>query len=101
MQHSTCTHCSGKFDTPQSALEYYSERRTTNMKGVTIPSQRRYVDYFNKMLLSNNQRPKEVHMLIKSIHMLPAPIVHHDQKGRTCGVWENTFMLFSPQVRPF
>ena len=37
---------SGIFKTSSEVLEYYASKRTSDCKGVTIPSQRRYVDYF-------------------------------------------------------
>ena len=42
----------GELDTATEALEYFAHCRTLNAKGVTIPSQIRYVHYFERWLRS-------------------------------------------------
>lgn len=39
----------GIYRTPREVLKYYGEMRTKDGKGVTIPSQRRYVEYFHRL----------------------------------------------------
>jgi phosphatidylinositol-3,4,5-trisphosphate 3-phosphatase/dual-specificity protein phosphatase PTEN len=41
---------SGQYTTGVNALRFYAKRRTQNHKGVTIPSQIRYVLYFEHFL---------------------------------------------------
>ena len=42
-------HC-GLKDDAAGVLNYYGSKRTADKKGVTIPSQRRYIHYYDRLL---------------------------------------------------
>jgi len=62
---------SGLFDPahPELALRYYAVKRTKNQKGVTIPSQIRYVHYFARMLRQQREQQQQAEVP----RLLPIP----------------------------
>jgi phosphatidylinositol-3,4,5-trisphosphate 3-phosphatase/dual-specificity protein phosphatase PTEN len=71
-------HC-GLFDNTQEALEFYGHARTMNGKGVTIPSQVRYVHYYARFV-KNSLRFEPVPLLMKSVIFYGIP----DFSNGTC-----------------
>ncbi|XP_064631788.1 phosphatidylinositol 3,4,5-trisphosphate 3-phosphatase and dual-specificity protein phosphatase PTEN-like isoform X2 [Lineus longissimus] len=61
-----------QFTDPDQALEYYGVTRTSNKKGVTIPSQRRYVEYYG-YLIKHELHYKPVTLLLKGIQFSTIP----------------------------
>ncbi|OQV24784.1 Phosphatidylinositol 3,4,5-trisphosphate 3-phosphatase and dual-specificity protein phosphatase PTEN [Hypsibius exemplaris] len=59
----------------QEALDYYGCRRTKNQRGVTIPSQRRYVHYYGHML-RNKLKYEPVGLQLLSIILTTLPTVN-------------------------
>ena len=64
-------HC-GLKTTASEVLEYYAKQRTQDQKGVTIPSQKRYVDYYST-LITNSLQYNPVKMYLTSIVIDPLP----------------------------
>ncbi|XP_047521501.1 phosphatidylinositol 3,4,5-trisphosphate 3-phosphatase and dual-specificity protein phosphatase PTEN isoform X2 [Pieris napi] len=63
---------SGQKATADEALKFYGTKRTHDEKGVTIPSQRRYVEYFASLVRSSlHYTASKVH--IREVVMSPPP----------------------------
>ena len=66
----------GTFPTAREAMSYYGKERTKNEKGVTIPSQRRYVGYYEKFLRSRRPLDHEIEIrpcTVKRVRLMNLP----------------------------
>lgn len=69
---------SGQKATADEALKFYGTKRTHDEKGVTIPSQRRYVEYYASLIRSDLQyTATKVH--IRELVMSPPPMFNGGQ----------------------
>mmetsp|Transcript_16804 Transcript_16804/g.43479 ORF Transcript_16804/g.43479 Transcript_16804/m.43479 type:complete len:413 (-) Transcript_16804:76-1314(-) len=69
--------CMGEFGSAHDALAWYGYARAHNGKGVTIPSQRRYVDYAEQLhkrsLLIASQAPHPPRLLLRQLALSAVP----------------------------
>ena len=55
------------------SLNYYGRQRTQNEKGVTIPSQRRYINYYERILKTPHLKYQPVYLYLRTIVLDPVP----------------------------
>jgi phosphatidylinositol-3,4,5-trisphosphate 3-phosphatase/dual-specificity protein phosphatase PTEN len=79
------------FDTTDECLQYYGMMRVANGKGVTIPSQIRYVKYFEKILKDHMIHPiifvkKKIIKIrmftLPKFHSINVPLLSIENKGK-------------------
>jgi len=61
--------------TPSQALDFYAARRTTNRKGVTIPSQIRFIEYFSEVIedfMTESYNPNNP-VILRSVQLFNPP----------------------------
>lgn len=69
----------GEFDSPIQALNYIAQRRCTTVEHLTIPSQRRYIQYFSNML--DGVKPNPEPLLLRRILINSIPTFGVDKNG--------------------
>ncbi|PRP85600.1 putative TPIP alpha lipid phosphatase [Planoprotostelium fungivorum] len=68
---------SRKFETAQEAMDFYAKQRTYNCQGVTIPSQRRYVTYYQD--IRDYGLPDQPTIKVKSITIATSKYMHPEK----------------------
>jgi tensin len=61
----------GEFSSPMEALQYTADRRKVPVESLTIPSQRRYIQYFSNVL--DGVKPRAEPLLLRRIIMNGTP----------------------------
>ncbi|EZA50068.1 Phosphatidylinositol-3,4,5-trisphosphate 3-phosphatase and dual-specificity protein phosphatase PTEN [Ooceraea biroi] len=85
---------SKQFPTATEALNYYGTKRTHDRKGVTIPSQRRYVDYY-ATLVQDGLNYQPVTLILREIQLDPVPIFNGGQGSLHFVISESNKQVFS------
>ncbi|XP_024945028.1 phosphatidylinositol 3,4,5-trisphosphate 3-phosphatase and dual-specificity protein phosphatase PTEN isoform X3 [Cephus cinctus] len=88
---------SKQFLTATEALNYYGTKRTHDRKGVTIPSQRRYVGYYASLVQEGlNYQP--VTLILRQIKLDPVPIFNGGQGYLHFMISESNKRIYSSDV---
>jgi hypothetical protein len=69
----------GEFNSPMEALTYISDRKQSSIDLLTIPSQRRYIQYFSNVL--DGVRPRGEPLLLRRVIMNGIPKYGENRKG--------------------
>lgn len=69
----------GEFSSPIEALQYVADRRGISVDYLTIPSQRRYVQYFSNML--DGVKPRSEPLLLRRVIINSIPIFGDNNLG--------------------
>ncbi|RLN67216.1 hypothetical protein BBJ29_001300 [Phytophthora kernoviae] len=62
----------GEFPNAMESLEYVAEKRSTSVEKLTIPSQRRYIQYFNNVM--EGVKPRSSPLLLKRVIINTIPV---------------------------
>lgn len=91
----------GEWKNPQDALDFYAAMRTYNKKGVTIPSQIRYVKYFGRVMNElKGVLPEPRTLLLNSIELSPAPLKISNYQDIRFSVYVNKTLIFTHKSPP-
>lgn len=77
----------GKFTDAKTCLDYYGKTRTRDGKGVTIPSQRRYVEYYGELLKHKVSYQRKT-LLMTKVKFITVPQLNNG----TCNVYYDVIL---------
>jgi len=86
----------GSWDKAEEAMQFYAAARTFNQKGVTIPSQIRYIHYFEQRVKYGEPKQETIFLDAIILHGHPKNVPELKitiSKGRTC------VLLYHDKVR--
>ncbi|XP_052761644.1 phosphatidylinositol 3,4,5-trisphosphate 3-phosphatase and dual-specificity protein phosphatase PTEN-like [Mya arenaria] len=86
-----------KFKDAEVCLDYYGKTRTRDGKGVTIPSQRRYVSYYGHLIKHNLQYEKTT-LLLTGVKFVTIPNLNSGTLNVTYDVYCSKVKLASSPV---
>ena len=89
----------GEFTSPSEALQYIADRRNIAVDFLTIPSQRRYVQYFANML--DGVRPQPHHLLLRRAIMNAVPPFVQQREIPVDGQPGKTVIIEEPGCCPY
>ena len=68
----------GRFNNANEAFDYYSKKRFNKGEGVTQPAQKRYVQYFERLIKESIYYPLVIGITKVSINKMPAVEIMKD-----------------------
>lgn len=87
---------SGRIETPEDAMKIYRVKRFSEGGGVTQPSQKRYIEYFAKVLRGNISRPLRV--LFSKVILKTAPHISSDYSRPYLEIFAGPYLVFSSKA---
>ncbi|XP_041485113.1 phosphatidylinositol 3,4,5-trisphosphate 3-phosphatase and dual-specificity protein phosphatase PTEN-like [Lytechinus variegatus] len=84
------------YQTANEALDFYASKRTKNRKGVTIPSQRRYVEYYGDLIIRELEY-KPTTLLLTRIDLETVPMFNGGSCAPAFVIYQQKVKIFSSQ----
>jgi hypothetical protein len=90
-------------ESAEESLNYYGRQRTQNEKGVTIPSQRRYINYYERMLKTPHLKYQPVYLYLRTLVLDPVPNFTTPFGGTadSCFLQVGSYRIKFPMVKKF